>query len=233
MQLTEKTFAFLKIIAATGNSVFFQKGKVQRVIGEGERTIIEVSLEQDLPHSVGIGDLSQFLNLLSLMQNPDLDFQEEQKQIAISDQNGFNVKYREAVHSLVEDFYASDEAIADIDSAKVSVSFDVDELFLAKMIKMAHISELTHISFECIKGALFFRAFKEGQKSTHEIELKLLENSTLQDFPRIIYDVSVLNVNPDNYTVSIVPDLELTKFVSKTKAIRYIIANQIGAKRGN
>ena len=77
MNLTDKTLTILKNFAGINNSILVKQGNQLRTISVAKNILAEANIEEEFPRQFGVYDLNQFLNGLSLHQDPDLDFTEE------------------------------------------------------------------------------------------------------------------------------------------------------------
>ena len=77
MNLSDKTLTILKNFAGVNNSILVKKGNQLRTISVAKNILAEANIEEDFPREFGIYDLNQFLNGLSLHQDPDLDFEND------------------------------------------------------------------------------------------------------------------------------------------------------------
>ena len=77
MKLTDSTLTVLKNFAGINNSILVKKGNKLRTISVAKNILAEADISEDFPKDVAIYDLNQFLNGLSLHQDPNLDFSED------------------------------------------------------------------------------------------------------------------------------------------------------------
>ena len=77
MNLSDNTVNILKNFAGINNSILVKQGNQLRTISVAKNILAEAEIPEDFPRAVAIYDLNQFLNGLSLHQDPDLDFSEE------------------------------------------------------------------------------------------------------------------------------------------------------------
>ena len=77
MKLSDKTLTLLKNFSSINQSILFKKGSSLKTISVMKNILAEATIEEDLPTDFGIYDLNQFLNGLSLHQDPNLDFTED------------------------------------------------------------------------------------------------------------------------------------------------------------
>ena len=74
MKLSDNTVALLKNFAGINNSILVKQGTKLRTISVAKNILAEAEVKEDFPRDFAIYDLNQFLNGLSLHQDPDLDF---------------------------------------------------------------------------------------------------------------------------------------------------------------
>ena len=77
MKLSDSTLAVLKNFAGINNSILVKKGTQLRTMSVAKNILAEAEIPEDFPRDVAIYDLNQFLNGLSLHQDPNLDFTED------------------------------------------------------------------------------------------------------------------------------------------------------------
>ena len=77
MKLSENTLTVLKNFAGINNSILVKQGNKLRTISVAKNILAEANITEEFPREFAIYDLNQFLNGLSLHQDPDLDFTEE------------------------------------------------------------------------------------------------------------------------------------------------------------
>ena len=74
MKLSDNALAILKNFAGINNSILVKQGNKLRTISVAKNILAEAEIKEDFPRDFAIYDLNQFLNGLSLHQDPDLDF---------------------------------------------------------------------------------------------------------------------------------------------------------------
>jgi hypothetical protein len=77
MKLSDNALAILKNFAGINNSILVKQGNKLRTISVAKNILAEAEIKEEFPRDFAIYDLNQFLNGLSLHQDPDLDFQQE------------------------------------------------------------------------------------------------------------------------------------------------------------
>jgi len=73
MKLSDKTLNILKNFSNINQSILFKQGNKLTTISVMKNILAECTIQEEIPKDFGIYDLNQFLNGLSLYQNPELD----------------------------------------------------------------------------------------------------------------------------------------------------------------
>lgn len=74
MKLTEGTLATLKSYTSINNSILVRRGNILRTISPSKTTFAHMEVADSFPCDFAIYDLSRFLAVISLIDNPDLAF---------------------------------------------------------------------------------------------------------------------------------------------------------------
>lgn len=74
MKLSDKTIALLKNFSGINQSILIKKGNKLRTISVMKNILAEATINENFTSDFGIYDLNQFLNTISIYNNPDLDF---------------------------------------------------------------------------------------------------------------------------------------------------------------
>ena len=75
MKLSDKTLSLLKNFSTINQSILFKKGSKLRTVSVMKNILAEASIEEEFPRDFGIYDLNQYLNGLSLHNDPELNFE--------------------------------------------------------------------------------------------------------------------------------------------------------------
>jgi len=82
MKLSEKTLTVLKSFAAINKSIVLKPGKILRTITPEKTLMATAIIEDEIPAQACIYDLSRFLSIHSLYDNPDIEFHDKHFTIA-------------------------------------------------------------------------------------------------------------------------------------------------------
>ena len=92
MELSEKTLTILKNYAGINSNIVIDSGNDLKTISEAKNVMSSATVVENFPQSFGIYDLNEFLGVLSLVDTPNLTFNESH--VLIADSSGRSkVKY--------------------------------------------------------------------------------------------------------------------------------------------
>lgn len=77
MKLDQRTLQVLKNFSSINPSILFRTGNTLKTITPTKTILAKATLEQEFPSSFAIYDLSKFLSVLSLFDDPDLEIGEK------------------------------------------------------------------------------------------------------------------------------------------------------------
>jgi len=183
MKLSENTLTILKNFAGINQSILVKKGNKLRTISIAKNILSEAEILEEFPRDFAIYDLNQFLNGLSLHQDPDLDFSGE-THITIRDGKR-RVKY----------FYADPNVIVSPPEKQIKlpskdVCFQLENGVTERLVKAASIYQLPDISV--IGEAGVIRLVVRDKKNNTSNEYSILVGETDNVFT---FNFKVENLN--------------------------------------
>ena len=213
MKLSDKTLTILKNFAGINNSILVKEGTNLRTISVAKNILAEAEIKEEFPREFGIYDLNQFLNGLSLHQDPDLDFT---KDTYLDIKEGKRrVKY----------FFADPNVIIappekDISLPTQDVCFNLDSTSLEKLLKAAAVYQLPDFCVVCKDGVvkLVVRDKKNDTSNEYAIEVGETDNTFVFNFK-----VENIKIIPGSYEVVVSSKL-LSKFQNTQYDLKYFIA---------
>ena len=139
MKLSDSTLTVLKNFAGINNSILVKRGSKLRTISVAKNILAEADITEDFPKDVAIYDLNQFLNGLSLHQDPNLDFTEDT-----------HLTIREGKRR-VKYFFADPEVIVSPPEKEITlpsedVTFQLESVTLDKLLKAAAVYQLPDLA---------------------------------------------------------------------------------------
>jgi hypothetical protein len=214
MKLSDNTLAILKNFAGINQSILVKQGTVLRTISIAKNILAEAEITEEFPRDFAIYDLNQFLNGLSLHQDPDLDFSEET-----------HITIREGKRR-VKYFYADPNVIVSPPEKKISlpsqdVCFQLESSSLEKLVKAASVYQLNDIS--AIGEAGVVKLVVRDKKNDTSNEYSIVVGETDKEF---VFNFRVENLSKiisSSYDVVVSSKL-LSKFTSPKHNLQYYIA---------
>jgi len=213
MKLSDSTLAVLKNFAGINNSILVKKGNQLRTISVAKNILAEAEIPEDFPRDVAIYDLNQFLNGLSLHQDPNLDFTED-SHITIKEGRR-RVKY----------FYADPQVIIappekEINLPTKEVCFQLESTSLEKLVKAAAVYQLPDLSVIGENGEITMVVRDKKNDTSNEYAVNVGE--TDKDF-EFNFKMENIKIIPGAYDVVISSKL-LSEFTNTQYNLKYFIA---------
>jgi len=213
MKLSDNTLTVLKNFAGINNSILVKQGTQLRTMSVAKNILAEAVIDEEFPRDVAVYDLNQFLNGLSLHQDPDLDFE-----------NDSYITIREG-RRRVKYFYADPAVIISppdkqITLPTVDVNFQLESASLEKLLKAAAVYQLPDLSVIADNNEI--RLVVRDKKNDTSNEYSIIVGETDKKF---VFNFKVENIKiiPGAYDVSISSKL-LSEFTNTKYDLKYYIA---------
>ena len=213
MKLSDNTLTVLKNFASINNSILVKQGTHLRTISVAKNILAEADIAEEFPRDVAVYDLNQFLNGMSLHQDPDLDFKED-SYLTIREGRR-KVKY----------FYADPAVIISPPDKEITlptedVHFQLESTSLEKLLKAAAIYQLPDLSLIGQNNEI--RLVVRDKKNDTSNEYSIIVGETDKQF---VFNFKVENIKiiPGAYDVVVSSKL-LSKFTNSNYNLTYYIA---------
>ena len=213
MKLSDSTLTVLKNFAGINNSILVKQGSKLRTISVAKNILAEADITEDFPKDVAIYDLNQFLNGLSLHQDPNLDFTED-TYLTIREGKR-RVKY----------FFADPEVIVSPPEKEITlptedVNFQLESVTLEKLLKAAAVYQLPDLA--AVGEAGVVKLVVRDKKNDTSNEFAVVVGETDKEFS-FNFKVENIKIIPGAYDVTISSKL-LAKFTNSSYNLIYYIA---------
>ena len=137
MKLSKETLSLIKNNASINNNLLFKPGNTLSTIAVSNTIMSSCTVAETFPNEFGIYDVNEFLAVLSLFEDPDLDFSE--KTVTIKQGNS-SIKY----------FAAAPNSIVvpkkEIVFPEAEINFKLEANVLAMILKTAPILKSTDVA---------------------------------------------------------------------------------------
>ena len=213
MNLSDKTLTILKNFAGINNSILVKQGTQLRTISVAKNILAEAQIDEEFPRDFGIYDLNQFLNGLSLHQDPEMDF---------SPESYLNI--REGKRR-VKYFYADPAVIISPPEKEITlpsedVHFQLDSIALEKLLKAAAVYQLPDLAAVGDAGVVKLVVRDQKNDTSNEFAVVVGETDKVCSFN---FKVENIKIIPGAYDV-IVSQKLLSKFTNTSCDLKYYIA---------
>ena len=213
MKLSDNTLTVLKNFAGINNSILVKEGKRLRTISVAKNILAEAEIKEDFPKDFAIYDLNQFLNGLSLHQDPDLDFKEDSY-----------VTIREGKRRVKYFFADPNVNISppekEINLPTQDVCFQLDSSTLEKLLKAAAVYQLPDLS--AVGEAGVIKLVVRDKKNDTSNEFAIVVGETDKEFS-FNFKVENIKIIPGAYDVVVSSKL-LSEFKNTKYDLKYYIA---------
>ncbi len=213
MKLSDNALAILKNFAGINNSILVKQGNKLRTISVAKNILAEAEIKEDFPRDFAIYDLNQFLNGLSLHQDPDLDFNQD-SYLSIKEGKR-RVKY----------FFADPNVIISPPEKEITlpsqdVCFQLDSVTLEKLTKAAAVYQLPDMSAIGENGVIKLVVRDKKNDTSNEYAIVVGETSDEFEFN---FKVENIKIIPGAYEVVVSSKL-LSQFTNTQHNLKYYIA---------
>ena len=213
MKLSDSTLTLLKNFSNINQSILFKQGKSLRTISVMKNILAEATINEELPKDFGIYDLNQFLNGLSLHNNPELDF--ENDNFVVIKEGRSRSKY----------FFADPNVIVtppdkSIELPSDDVSFELKTEQLDKLLKAAGIYQLPDLAVIGENGVVKLVVRDKKNDTSNEYSIIVGETDKVFSFN---FKVENIKIIPGAYDVAVSSKL-LSRFTNSQFNLTYYIA---------
>ena len=215
MELSENTLSILKNYAGINSNIVFNEGNSIQTISEAKNVLSAASTVEDFPQDFGIYDLNEFLNVLGLVDVPNLSF--EKDYVLISDSSG---------RSKVKYFFSDPDMLTSpskkIVMPKCEVQFNLDANTLSRIKRAAAALGHDEVSITPGNGHLTLSVVDSKNATSNTFAIDIAGNYPEDPFNFVI-SISNLKIIPGDYHVAISSKL-ISEFSNNELGVSYWIA---------
>jgi len=192
MKFSNETLTVLKSFSSINKSILFKVGNVLKTITP-EKTLIAIAdIPDEIPSDACVYDLSRFLSILSLYNDPDVEF--EDKYFIISEGKR-RTKY---VYADISMIHTPPEKEITLPSEDVVVN--VSQGDLSSVLKAAGVLQFSEIAFVGESGKVFLKAIDSSNENADDFGVEIGETD---DTFKFIIKTDNLKLLPLDYEVTL------------------------------
>ena len=216
MELTENTLQVFKNFSTINQNILIKQGNTLKTISEARNVFAIAQVDTDFPTQFGIYDLNEFISVLSLVDKPNLKFEDEN--VIIGDSTG---------RSKVKYFFSPEETLTspqkDINMPEAEVKFALTGDTLNKLRKAASALGHNEVTIANSDGALSL-SVSDGQNSTsNAFSIDVDGQYPAGTNFKFVVNIGNLKILPGDYQVEISSKL-ISRFAHKEMNVSYWIA---------
>lgn len=194
MKLDPKTITVLKNLSVINPSLLFKEGNVLDTMAPNKGIIAKAVVPDSFPKRFAIYNLTKFLGSMSLVTEPDLQFNDKYVKISGGNSTTINVTYTDEGSIITPPEKGLKEIIP-------TVTVSLTNKALSEVIKAAGVLQLPEIAF-CGDGAqVTLQALNSKKPGSDSFSVVLDETDKV--FKAIFKVENIIKIMPNNYEVRI------------------------------
>lgn len=215
MELNENVLQVLRNFATINQNILIKPGNEIRTISEARNVLARANVDVEFPSQFAIYDLNQFISVLSLVDKPNLEFNENF--VTIKDASGLSgVKY----------FFSSPDTITtsekDITMPEAEVKFTLDEKTLSKLRSASSALGYKDLIVTAKGGSINLSISENDNATANSYNIDVAGSCDSENF-KFILNIENLKIVAGDYDVNISSKF-ISNFKNKSKDIQYWIA---------
>lgn len=220
MKLTKETIAVLQNFASINSGVILREGKRQTTCSPGKSVFVYADVEEEFPHQFAIYDLPQFLKVLSIFEEPELEFIEDQNCVVVS-QGSSRFTFMGTNPDMVKHTLKPFPMPSDVES----IDLDIQQPLLEKILGISNSLGLPNICIQAENGVQKVIVTHIQEKSSNNFEFVIDEDYEGEDH-NLVFSSTNLGMVKGDYTVSIVRIKKalVAHWKNKSEPLEYFVA---------
>ena len=192
MKLSKETIGILKNFSGINSNLFIKSGSNISTISVGKSLVAMATVPEQFTQEFGIYDLSEFLGLVSLFEDPEITFDEDYLTIG---SGNHTIRY-----------YSADEGVLVYpkktpDLPEAEFTFTLTESDISKITKTASVLKTSDFAFVADGKQIKAIVKDKSSKTANSFELVIGETT---DTYKISLNIENFKVIPANFTVGII-----------------------------
>lgn len=192
MKFSERTLTILKSFAGINKSILMKEGSILKTITPEKTLIAIANIPDEIPSEACIYDMSRFLSILGLYNEPDVEFHD--KYFIISEGRR-RTKY---VYADISMIHTPPEKEITIPSEDVVVDVKWDDL--QSVLKAAGVLQFSEVAFVGDGGKCYLKAIDSSTDNADDFDVEIGETG---DTFKIIIKTDNLKLLPQDYRVTL------------------------------
>ena len=214
MKLSNKTIDVLKNFSGINQNILIKEGTKLRTMSTMKNILGEADITESFPKGFGIYDLNEFLGVLTLANDPEIEF------------NNDSYLTIRGGHSKVQYFFSDPSILVTppetFNAPDTDVKFEVTKDAMSKVTKASAVMQLPDLVFTGTSQAVTMAVTDLKNTTSNQFE-ESWEHSGDKAF-QFNYKVEHLKMIPGNYDVAVSTTALVSNWKNQSKQIDYWIA---------
>lgn len=223
MEISADTVNILRNFSSINGNMIIRPGNKLMTISEAKNILAEATVKEEFSDIVGIYDLTEFLNMLGLVEQPRVRF--EETYLNMQSNSG---------RELIKYYYADTEMLTSpskpITMPEADVWFTLDQTTLNGVKKAATIFGHGQMVVEPDDGAIKISVSDPENKTSNTYSV-LVDGGYNNEAFHFVLNISNLKMVSDDYQVKISSKL-ISEFTNSDETLKYWVALEKSSKYG-
>lgn len=216
MNLSNDTLNVLKNFATINPNLVFKPGLKLKTISESKTILASATIVEDFPQEFGVYDLNEFLSVLSLIDQPTLEF--EDKSVLIK---GGNSSQQIRYFFSEADILTTPQKEIQMPDPELGVNIEEDKL--NQIRKAAAVLGHTELSLTGNNGLITASVLDTKDSTSNVFEIELDKDNSCKNEFQFVVSIPNLKLLPGDYFVSISSKL-ISNWTNSNYPVDYFIA---------
>jgi hypothetical protein len=212
MKLSKKTLAIFKNFANINQNMLIKAGNKQSTRSVENDIFSQATTEDDFPQDFGLYNLKEFLDVVGLFSDPDVEFGER---ITVISQGDYSIKFFAA--ECLSHLSLVSKPLPEFES---QFSFDFSEAQIKGLMSAANIVGAKDVNFISDGDGVYVCASDTDRPNSNEVKIKLSDESDKKFNLQLKFDR--MKFIPGDYRVEIISNGGGARWVKSTGEIIYV-----------
>ena len=219
MKLSNETIDVLKNFSSINQNLLVKEGSKLRTMSTMKNILAEVDVTETMPREFGIYDLTEFLGVLTLAQDPEIEFDNESYLTV----NGGSTK--------ISYFYSDPSILVTppdtFNEPETDVEFTVTKNSMSKVQKASAVMQLPDIVFTGTMEGITMTVTDKKNSTSNTFQESFDNSETYEQTDgafQFSFKIENLKIMPDDYVVSVSTERLVSCWKGVNKKVVYWIA---------
>lgn len=217
MKFSTETNSLLNNFAAINTNMLFKAGNKIRTMSEARNVFAEADITETIPTEFAIYDLKEFLSVVSLVENGELDVASDGSTVTVSN----DIQNLTYFTTAIENVTAPPEKEIKMPTPEVTFVLSAEQINAIR--KASSVLGHANVSIVGKNGKITLSVYDKNNSTSNKFDIVVDTANECTDAFEFVLIIGNLKLVPGDYNVELSSKL-ITKFTNTTSAVRYWIA---------